>query len=93
MNEEKQNRNNLREGQGNQNNYQRESCVSNGSSPHREKRYSGESMKQSNSNRGNPWNCLRGMSRQQKKLIIEKFFLEIIGEIRFVRRNIENLIN
>ena len=63
MNEGKQNRYNLRESQGNQNNYQRESSLSNGSSPNRERWCSGESMKQGNSNRGNPWNCLKGVSR------------------------------
>ena len=63
MNEEEQNRNNMREGQEHQSNYHGESCLSTGSSPHREKRWSGVSMKQSNSKIGNPWNCLRGMSR------------------------------
>ena len=71
MNEGKQKKNNLREGQGNQNDSQRESWSSNGSYPHRERWHSGESMKQGNckqkengySNGGNPWNCLKGMSR------------------------------
>ena len=60
---EGENRNNLREVQGKQNDYQRENCGIIESSSHREKRNSGDSMKNSNSNRGNPWHFLRGMSR------------------------------
>ena len=50
-------RNNLEGVQGKQ----RENSISIEGSSHREKRNSGDSMKTSNSYRGNPWNCLRGM--------------------------------
>ena len=51
------------EGQEHQGDYQEESCLKNKSFPHREKRWSGVRMKESNSKMGNPWNCLRGVSR------------------------------
>ena len=54
---EGEDRNNLEGVQGKQ----RENSTSIESSSHREKRNSGDSMKTSNSYRGNPWNCLRGM--------------------------------
>ena len=58
-----ENRNKMKEGQEYQGNYQEESCLNNRSFPHREKRWSGVRMKESNSRMGNPWNCLRGVSR------------------------------
>ena len=54
---EGEDRNNLEEVKGKQ----RENSTSIEGSSHREKRNSGDSMKNSNSYRGNPWNCLRGM--------------------------------
>ena len=60
---EGENRNNMGEIQEKQNNYQRENGGSIEGSSHREKRNSGDSMRNSNSNRGNPWNCLKGVSR------------------------------
>ena len=50
---EGENRNNMGENKEKQNNYQRENGGSIEGSSHR------DSMRNSNSNRGNPWNCLR----------------------------------